>query len=171
MGITGDSFTGETPFKSLGEKFSKTRTSDSNSTYHPDSTLVRDLKSLDIARKIKCKSCEAASLALIGKTYLKLSDLPLAEDNLQKALKLYQKLDHKTGVIDALIKLSKVELAQGAYDEALKYSHLALTESEKTENKRAQARIFNDMGVIYLKEKRIKKHCFTSMKLLISMRS
>ena len=97
----------------------------------------------------------ARTFASLGVIYSQESNYYVALENYQKALNIYQKINHKTSISKALNNIGVVYKSQGNYDKALEYFRKALKIQIETGEQTAPVTMTN-IGVIFFEKNDLK---------------
>ncbi len=119
--------------------------------FSPLSASTSIIDSLNHAIKIAPEDTTKVHLLLDLCWQLHRVDVPKIEEVANQSLVLSQKLDFKQGIGESYNYLSWVNLSRGDYDEALKFSFIAIEIAEKSDNEKLLNSSYNDIASIYAK--------------------
>jgi transcriptional regulator with PAS, ATPase and Fis domain len=87
----------------------------------------------------------------LGNIYLALGDLINAKDEFRDSLATYKRIDDDEGIISVLNILARVYFNQSNYDTAIRYLSDCIQRCDKIGGKTMKARLFGNLGTIYLR--------------------
>ena len=114
-----------------------------------DSALSRSFLLLDFSRNMPGDTFRAFAYDDIANTYIYLSKYDSAIYYLDKSFSIFEKEDHKNGIIKNLINKGLAIKKQGKMTEAVKYYNRALNYLDTNKDFHALAYLYNNLGLIY----------------------
>lgn len=93
---------------------------------------------------------EKADLLLALANRIQFSDIKAAQDYIDQAFALSEKLNHQEGIADAWNLSAQIAYRKGDFAEALKYYEKALKILEKIDHEKGLSKIYNNMALVYM---------------------
>jgi len=102
-----------------------------------------------IARQLKIDTLEARAFAYIGLSKLETDDYPESENNLQRALEIYEKFGLQDKIALIHYNLGLVDYYRGNYEEAIRNYQKALKVFKVINDRQQEANTYQNIGLIH----------------------